>query len=243
MGIMVVLIFYAIALTIAASVAAIVLGGATFVLMRHSASGRKRAVLASSAFPFLCVAFTGAWFVVYAITNYTVFHRDPGLGDGWETPLPNGYALMMIDTTDQGAVYKPVAGSVESFNESNHKIDGARQLQVSRNLIFGARDTGYFGRLGQESTFVDSYFEMDTAKDTYKEFKTIAELRQQAANEGVSLQLRRFDSVFGDYRTTWFDYLSCIILLLVPGVGFFLLARCVWKIRRSTAPELSRVAE
>ena len=243
MGIMVVLIFYAIALTITASVAAIVLGGATSALLKHTVDKRKRAVLASIAFPFLCVAFAGGWFVVYAITNYTVFQRDPGLGDSWETPLPNGYALIMIDTTDLGAVYKPVAGSRESFNESNHKVDGARQLQVSRSLIFGARDTGYFGRSGQESTFVDSYFEMDTARDTYKEFKNIEELRQQAASEGVLLQLRPFNSVFGDYRTTWFDYLSGMVLLLVPSVSFFLLARWIWKIRQSTAPELSSIAD
>ena len=243
MGIMVVLIFHAIALTIAASVAAIILGGATYALLKHSVDKRKRAALASIAFPFLCVAFAGGWFVVYATTNSTVFHRDPGLGDGWDTPLPNGYALMMIDTTDQGAVYKPMSKWGDGFNESDRKVDGARQLQVSKNLIFGARDTGYFGRLGQESTFVDSYFEMDTAKDTYREFKTLDELRQQAASEGVSLQLRPFDSVFGDYRTTWFDYLSGVILLLVPGVGFFLLARWIWKIRRSAAPQLSVVAE
>ena len=126
----------------------------------------------------------------------------------------------------------------DGFNESGHKVEGARQLQVSKGLIFGARDTGYFGRLGQESSFVDSYFEMDTAKDSYKEFKTLDDLRRQAASEGVSLQLRPFDSVYEDYRTTWFDYLSGIILLLVPGVGLFLLARWVWKIRRSATPYL-----
>ena len=56
-------------------------------------------------FPFGYVAFGGVWFVVYATINGVVFHRDPGLGDGWETPMPNGYALRMIDTTDQGTVY------------------------------------------------------------------------------------------------------------------------------------------
>ena len=104
MGIMVVLIFYAAALTTAACVAATVLGGATYALLKDSTLRPKRAVLASMTFPFLCVAFAGGWFVVYAFTNSTVFHRDPGVGDGWDTPLPNGYALMMIDTTDQGAV-------------------------------------------------------------------------------------------------------------------------------------------
>ena len=107
-------------------------------------------------------------------------------------------------------------------------------MQVSRNLIFGARDTGYSGRLGQESTFVDSYFEMDTSKDTVKDFETIEDLREQAANEGVLLQLRPFESVFGDYRTTWFDYLSTAVLLLVPVVSFLFLARWIWNVRRES---------
>jgi hypothetical protein len=229
MGIVFVLIFYAIALTIGASIASNVLGSVAYGLTKHSGAGRRRAVLASKAFPFLCVAFAGGWFVVYAITNYTVFHRDPGLGDGWETPLPNGYALMMIDTTDQGTVV---------VNGEN-VVDGARQLQVSKSLIFGARDTGYLGRLGQESKFVDSYFELNATNGAYKEFKTIDELRKQAASEGVLLQLRPFESVFGDYRTTWFDYVAGVILLLVPSAGFIALVRWVWRTRRNTTPDLS----
>ena len=106
MGIAVVLIFYAVALTIAASVGAVLLGVLSYVLTRHSRQ-RRRVILASVLFPFACVVCAGGWFILYAVINYAVFHRDPGLGDSWETPLPNGYALMMIDTTDQGTVYNP----------------------------------------------------------------------------------------------------------------------------------------
>jgi hypothetical protein len=236
MGIAVVLIFYAIAMTIAASVGAAVLGLATYALTKPSGAGRKRAVLTAVIFPFLCVVWAGLWFVAYAGINASVFHRDPGFGDGWDTPLPNGYALMMIDTTDQGTVYNPKtqdgSGSVSSRDDA---VSGVRQLQVSGKLIFGARDQGYFQRLGQESKFVDAYFELDTDKKTHTEFKSIDDLRRRAAEEGVTLNLRLFESVFGDYRTTWFDYASGVILLAVPVCGLFWLVRFVWKIRLAGA--------
>jgi hypothetical protein len=232
MGIVVVLIFYAFAMTIAASIGSVVLGAVSYRLTWHSRANRRRAVLASVLFPFVCVAFAGGWFIAYSIINYEVFHRDPGLGDTWQTPLPNGYALMMIDTTDQGTVYNPKTQSSDGLiSGRDDAVFGVRQLQISNGLIFGARDSGYFGRLGQESKAVDAYFELDTMKRTHTEFKSLDELQKRAASEGISLKLREFQSVFGDYRTTWFDYLAGSILLLVPTLGFFVLARWIWKLR------------
>ena len=235
MGIGFVLILYAIALTVAASVGAVVLGLVSKRLTRHAGPKHTRVVFASAALPFLCVAFAGVWFVSYSVINSEVFHRDPLLGDSWETPLPNGYALLMIDTTDQGTVYNPKTqdeGGVVA--ERPDSIPGVRQLQVSKNLIFGASDSGYFGRLGEDSEFVDTYFELDTSKGTHADFKSLDQLRQQAARDGVSLNLREFQSVFGDYRTTWFDYFAGVILLLVPTAGFLLLARWVWQVHRES---------
>ena len=177
MGILFVLIFYGIALTVAASVGAVAFGVTSYYLTKRSGPERKRAILASIIFPFACEVFAGGWFVAYTITNYVVFHRDPGLGDSWETPLPNGYALMMIDTTDQGTVYnpktQPIDGGIVSTNDSEF---GVRQLQVSKELIFGASDSGYFSRIGQESNVVDTYFELNASKDTRTEFKSLNEL-------------------------------------------------------------------
>jgi hypothetical protein len=239
MGIVVVLIFYAVALTIAASIGAAVLGAISYFLTKHSGQDRKKAILASVLFPFLCLAYAGGWFITYAVVNYTIFHRDPGLGDSWETPLPNSYALMMIDTTDQGTVYNPKTQlGGDAVVGRDDAIFGVRKLQVSKGLIFGASDSGYFSRIGQNSTVVDTYFELDTTKKTHAEFKSIDELRQRAAGEGVTLQLRDFASVFGDYRTTWFDYSAYAILLLLPMVGLILLIRRIWKIRRLSTPTI-----
>ncbi|MGB0081712.1 MAG: hypothetical protein WBP90_09320, partial [Terracidiphilus sp.] len=234
MGILFVLIVYGIALSIAASVAAVTFGATSYYLTRRSGPERKRAILASIIFPFACVVFAGAWFVAYAITSYGVFHRDPGLGDSWEAPLPNGYALMMIDTTDQGTVYnpktQPIEGGVVSTNDAEF---GVRQLQVSKVLIYGARDSGYFNRIGQESNVVDTYFELNASQGTRTEFKSLNELRQRAASQGVSLNLRDFYSVYSDYRFTWFDYLAGLILFLVPASALIALTRWVLRLRHA----------
>jgi succinate dehydrogenase/fumarate reductase cytochrome b subunit len=99
MGLGVVLIAYFVVLTVIALLGALGIGGLAYLLTRKSKFW-KRMVLASVLFPFLCEAFAGGWFIAYAFINYEVFKRDPMLGDTWQTPLPNGYALMMIDTTN-----------------------------------------------------------------------------------------------------------------------------------------------
>ena len=225
MGIAFVLIFWAIALGVAAVVGSAVFGSMTHVLTRNSPN-RKKTVTAAIIFPFACVVFAGAWFIFYAVVNTVAFHRDPGLGDGWETPLPNGYALMMIDTTDQGTVYR--AGS-----DMNSGVSGVRLLQVVGPHIYGARDNNYFQHLGQESAVVDAYFELDTSSSRVQEFKTLDLLSLQAANEGTTLHLRPFEEVFGDYRTTWFDYLFLVVIVLIPSAGFLMLASWIWKSRHS----------
>ena len=233
MGILFVLILYAIVLSLVAAIGAAVFGTAAHFATRSAESGHKRAVLIAALFPFLCVAFAGVWFVVYDVINDSVFHHDPGLGDSWYTPLPNGYGLMMIDTTDQGVVFNPkTQGGWGSVGSKHDTAFGARQLQIEGKRIFGARDSGYFDRLGKESSAVDTYFELDTDGDSPIEFKSIGQLRQRAASEGVTLSLRSFESVYQDYRITWFDYLAGAILLLVPFSGLLLLSLWVWRVRR-----------
>jgi len=41
----------------------------------------------------------GRRFVFYAVVNKIVFHRGPGIGDGWTCPLPNRYAIEMTLTS------------------------------------------------------------------------------------------------------------------------------------------------
>lgn len=240
MGILFVLMLYGIVLTVAASIGGVAFGATSYYLTKRSGPRRNRAILASIIFPFACEVFAAGWFVAYAITNYALFHRDPGLGDSWDTPLPNGYALTMIDTTDQGTVYNPKTQRYPgSIGDQDDTEFGVRQLQVSKAFIFGARDSGYFSRIGQDSKVVDTFFEIDTINNRRAEFKSLGELRAQAAHEGVTLNLRDFSAVFDDYRLTWFDYLASSILLLTPSVGFLILAIWIWRLRKAKFSPLS----
>ncbi len=65
---------------------------------------RRRFILATRLFPFACLGWAAGVFVLYAVVNDAVFHRDPGLGDGWWCPLPNGYTLEMTDVTFSGSL-------------------------------------------------------------------------------------------------------------------------------------------
>jgi hypothetical protein len=232
MGILFVLLFYAVVLTIAGGLAAAILGSIVFKLIPRSGIRRKRAVVVATLFPFVCVGYAGIWFIAYAAINDVIFHRDPGLGDSWYTPLPNGYALMMIDTTDQGTVYNPKTQPERNgVIGRDDAVFGVRELQVSGDLTFGGRDTGYFGRLGQESNTVDSYFGLNIKTGSHKEYLSLNELREHASAEGVRLNLHRFSDVFSEYRTTWFDYTAGFILVLIPLLAFCFLGRWIWKIR------------
>jgi hypothetical protein len=224
MGILFVLIFCAFALLALATINAAILRKIAYKLTRNFPQS-KRAIRIATFFPYYCVVFAAIWFAAYALINSNVLHRDPGLGDSWETPLPNGYSLLMIDTTDQGAIRDPNYQTV---------IEGVRQLQIANRLILGANDTGYLDRIGAHSKFVDSYFELNTLTGTRINFKTLDQLRQRASGERVQLHLREFRAVYWDYRTTWFDYLAAIVLFLIPATGFILMARWIWRLRTLT---------
>lgn len=233
MSLFFVLIVYAIVLTLAATVLAAVLGGITFFVIPRAGLRRRIAMGVAMLFPFGCVAYAGAWFVGYALINVGIFHRDAGLGDGWYTPLPNGYGLMMIDVTGQGTVYNPKTqpkgvGVVSTPDDEF----GVRKLQVAGNLIFGARDSHYFRHLGEGSTAVDRWFELNTKTGSRVEYSSLGALRESAAAQGVRLHLRDFYAVYSQYRFTWFDALAALILVVVPLGAFSLLVWWIWGIRR-----------
>jgi hypothetical protein len=106
MGIGMVLIAAAIVASIMAGMAAVVLGAATWFATK-GIQGRLKVVLTASVFPFVCLGWAGLVFFFQAFVNQELLHRDPGAGDAWQCPLPNGYGILMIDVTDHGWVYNP----------------------------------------------------------------------------------------------------------------------------------------
>ena len=135
MGLGFVLFFWAIAGTILAGIGAVILGVVTGFLTRRVGETRKRAIILASVFPFVCLGWAGVLFLFQAIINGALLHRDAGLGDTWECPLPNGYAITMIDVTDQGWVYNPRTQSGGGIGEQEDAVAGVRTLQVAGRYV------------------------------------------------------------------------------------------------------------
>ena len=125
MGLGFVLLFWAVAGTVAAAAGAATLGITAELLTRGVANGRRKVIIAACLFPFVCLGWGGAVFVFQAAVNEALLHRDLGLGDTWHAPLPNGYQIMMIDVTDQGWVYNPKTQPASGVGEREDAVAGA----------------------------------------------------------------------------------------------------------------------
>ena len=170
--------------------------------------------------------FAGTWFVAYAVLNQVVFHHDPGLGDGWYTPVGHGYAIDMIDVTDVGYLHP------QGDLNGSGSIAGVRRLQIVGDEAFGTEDTNALkhegsGRYGEDGFF---HLQMDTHATT--PFPNEAALATYAANKGVSLRLRPVVEVFDDFRWCWFDYLAGSVLLLLPVAGLIGLLSYLKRLKR-----------
>ncbi len=142
MGIGFVLAFWAVVGTIGCGVAAVFLAAVATQFTRHLGKVGNKAVLACALFPFACLGWAGAVFVFQALINEEGLRRDPGLGDAWRCPLPNGYALLMIDDTDQGCVYNPKTQMGNGgVGEQEDAVFGVHVLQVAGRYILGGSDT------------------------------------------------------------------------------------------------------
>ena len=224
MGIGIVLIFYLAALSAIATVSSIALVAAARWYLHNTSHGRTRMMVFAGAFPFLCVAYAGAWFVGYSIVNDSVFHHDPMLGDSWYTDIGNGYAIDMIDVTDHGIVH-PADGPDRGLN-SPKGIAGVHRMQVSGPYIFGSEDKNWDQNLGTERDSEDLFFVIDTKDRSTKEFTSQMQLAEYAKQNSVALSLRPIEDVYRDYRTSWFEPMAGLALVLPPcGIFVWLIVR------------------
>lgn len=234
MGIGVVLLFWAVVGTILAGIGMMFLGRATAFLTRKVVKGRRTVIAVARLFPFACLAWAGALFVFQAFVNEEMLQRDPGLGDSWHCPLPNGYELMMIDVTDQGWVYNPKTQDPGGgVGEQEDAVAGVRMVQVAGKYIVGGSDSQSVQHYGQNKEDVDSYFLLDTQTGKRTTLKTHDELRQLAAQVGIDLDLKPIARVYYRYRFTWFDLFVGFLLCVPPLLGAWLLFKWIARLRRA----------
>jgi hypothetical protein len=228
MGLGIVLIFWAIVGSTAGTVGAFVLYSVAkhFIRGRDQDSHRLRATI--GLFPFYCLAWAGCVFAVYAITNAVVFDRDPGIGDGWYSPLPNGYTVDMIDVTDRGTLYR----SKTQDSNSREAIRGVCLLQLAGRYMMAAADCreGY-AHDPRDPDSVLSFFLVDTQTGSRSAFKSYATLNDAATQVKVGLHLEPIVDVYDRFRFTWFDGAAALLMFGVPFYYGFLLFKRGLRIR------------
>jgi energy-coupling factor transporter transmembrane protein EcfT len=229
MGILVVLMFYAVVLTILAIGTSAVLAAMAKSYLRDIPK-KKKPIFYAAAFPFACVLFAGIWFVSYAVMNVMIFHHDPMLGDGWFTDIGNGYAIEMIDVTDHGIVY-PRLGGDNDINGPN-AIQGVRRLQISGSQMFGTSDTKVFQNFGSGIQGEDDFFSLNTRNREVKHFSDATALAVAAQQLGVQLKLEPIASVYQKFRWGWFDALAAFILFALPMCGLWRLLQYIGTVKR-----------
>ncbi len=191
-------------------------------------AARTRILHNAQALPYACLAWAAVVFVFQGVVNTEFLGRDVGLGDSAQAPLPNGYALEIIDVTE--IVFNPTTQSPNRIDETQRDVvANVRDLQVSGAKILGRTDSG-------------SYFLMDTRAGTRSDFGDEHTLQSAAAAQGVRLALEPFATVFDRYRWTLFDLIALLMLLVAPMVAVGLLAREVVRVRASIAPSPAPVA-
>jgi len=239
MGIGCVLFVWLLAGIVVATIAAFGLAFATRRLTKDGIGPRKRTIAIAFIFPFFCLVWTGAVLAFQGYVNDRFLDRDTGIGDTWHCPLPNGYAITMIDVPDYGWVenerlYPHHARHVDGEGS----IAGVRLLQVSGAYLLGGADSNWSSRVTDRrgDANVTSYFLIDTQAGHRSEFPTQDELRAAASKAGLSVDLKPIKSVYIKYRYTWFDLAALLIEIVPIAILAVLLGKLILKLRRSRPP-------
>jgi hypothetical protein len=231
---------WAIVGTMAAGLIAIVLGTSTYFATRRVHHTRRTAlVLAVIAFPFLGLGWAATIFAFQALVNETILHRDPGIGDSWRCPLPNGYAILMIDQTDQGMVYNPKTqlddDGVGVGEHDQDAVAGVRKLQMAGKTILGGADSKAFGSPSSTKDRIDEYFLLDTRAGTRSDFSDYDSLSAAAASLGIHANLEPIATVYSRYRFTCFEVFAGVLFVSPPILAGTLLTLWIRRLRRDRA--------
>jgi hypothetical protein len=224
--------------TALATLLAVFAGALTAIYVPRGREGRTRLILWTCVYPFACFMWFLAVFVFQAYVNEAVLYRDPGTGHLYQTPLPNGYAVLLIDEIHDGSVFNPATHFSDASNNDVHPdgtdaVSGVRVLQLAGNKILGG--AGPMGQYSSTATRdrVDFYFLLDTDAHTRTNFQTYDDLTKAARASGIQPHLEPLLTVYERYRYTWFD-LSALALFCVPALGAGLaIGRRTWRLRKS----------
>lgn len=188
---------------------------------------RRSVVRMAALFPFACLVWGGAAFIFQAVVNIAVFDHDPGLGDVWRCPLPNGYVIEMIDVTSRGYIFDPKSQETPGIVAPREDaIPDVVLAQLAGRYIAGKTNDH------TDAFPVDGFFLLDTQTGKRTDFLDLEALRQASAQVGVELRLAPIEKLYDDFRYTWFDSFAAALLLLPPIAAALLLVRRILRLRR-----------
>lgn len=112
-------------------------------------------------------------------------------------------------------------------------------MQVAGRYILGAADTKSFEHFGKDSSYVDSYFLLDTQTGERTQFQNYDALRTFATQLNVEPNLQPIYEVYSHYRFSWFDVFAGLLFCAAPIAGAFVLIRWIVRSRgsRSSFPQ------
>jgi hypothetical protein len=211
------------------------LGGAAFFLTSGVKSGRRKLVITASLLPIACVGWALSILWIEGTVNQNLFNRDPGYGDMWACPLPNGYALIMVNDPDVGVLYntktQALRDGVASGSGFEDTIGAVRTLQVEGPYIFGGVDSHLYEP--SDKNEVDSYFLLDARTGKHANFSTYDELRDAAQELGLALKLEGIGTVYSKYYFTWFEAFMDLTLCVPSLLALVLLVRSIIRVRQT----------
>lgn len=158
------------------------------------------------------------------------FHRDPMLGDGWSTPIGNGYAIDMIDVTDHGFLHP--GGDLNGPGS----IADVRRLQIAYDQIYGTADSKVMQNFATGLQGEDEFFHLDTRTHSKDNFTSEAQLAVYARKQGLQLRLKPIAEVYNSFRFTWFYWFALALLFGLPNLSF---ARLLFHLRAYKQAHLS----
>jgi len=216
---------------------AVVTGGSAIAitawLLLKNSTERSTFARRAAFFPLKCALWAALIFVVQAVVNVTLLNRDAGLGDSFNIPLPDHYAICYIDETEYGLLYNPRTQLDQSSPRvQQDAIDAVRFLQMQGRFLAGSADTQFSKHFGLPGATVDQFFVIDTVTNERTEFASEQDLAAWASAHGFKLNLEPIADFYTRYRWTWFDGLAAATLLIPPAIAFWLLARSVLRARR-----------
>src|SRR5262249_48828212 len=90
-----------------------------------------------------------------------------------------------------------------------------------------------FEHLGKDINQADAYFLLDTQLDKQTQFPNYDALRDRVLELGIEPNLQPINTVYSNFRFSWFDVLAGLLFCIPPFIGVLALIGWIVRLRRT----------